>query len=106
MGLVVVDRAYQVTSWNRRSENSWGLREEEALGKELFTLDMGLPADALRQPLQRLMRGETPQETVEVDATNRRGRPTRCHIQMLPLTEVEGGVAGAVIMVDDPTERS
>ena len=34
-GIIVIDRKHQIQSWNRWSENTWGLRAEEVLGTML-----------------------------------------------------------------------
>ena len=35
LGLVIVDREMRVVAWNRGSEDMWGLRSAEAVGKPL-----------------------------------------------------------------------
>ena len=38
-----------VRTWNRWSENAWGLREEEVIGHRFGELDIGLPAKRARR---------------------------------------------------------
>ena len=51
-GVAVVDRDLRVRSWNRRAEDLWGLRADEAIGQHFLNLDIGLPFERLR-PLMR-----------------------------------------------------
>ncbi len=71
-------------------------------GLAAFTAILGgLPAERLREPLLALLQGQCPKEALVVDATNRRGRPVRCHVRMNPLTEANGEVAGALILIEE-----
>jgi two-component system, chemotaxis family, CheB/CheR fusion protein len=102
-GIVVLDAQRQVTSWNRWNENMWGLRMEEAKGRVLFGLDIGVPIERLRPAVDAALSGQTP-EPVRLDALDRRGRPITCEIMISPLS-ANGDVSGAVIAIDDITER-
>ena len=42
-GVIVLDHDMKGRSWNRWSENTWGLRSEEVLGHRLSSIDIGLP---------------------------------------------------------------
>ena len=55
-GVVVVDTDLKVRSWNRWSENAWGLREEEAIGQPFGTLDIGLPVQQIEPTLRQAVR--------------------------------------------------
>src|SRR5262249_42643993 len=46
-GVVVIDRNLKVAIWNRRSEDLWGLRSDEAVGQPFLGLDIGLPTENL-----------------------------------------------------------
>ncbi|HET7881156.1 MAG TPA: CheR family methyltransferase [Acetobacteraceae bacterium] len=98
-GVIVVDRELNVRSWNRWSENAWGLREEEAIGQPFARLDSGFPVHQLEQPLLRTVTEAMPNETV-VDALDRRGRAMKCRVRIAPLLH-EGTAHGAVILVED-----
>lgn len=103
-GVMVLNHELQVQVWNRRAEDLWGLRSEEALGKHFLNLDIGLPVDQLR-PLVRhaLAAGAEPRET-RLSAVNRRGRAISVRIACTPLVgaqETPGGVI--VVMEQDET---
>ena len=50
-GVIVVDTDLKVRSWNRWSENIWGLREEEAIDQSFGALDIGLPVQQVEPAL-------------------------------------------------------
>lgn len=82
LAVVVLNGELHVEVWNETATELWGLRQNEVVGKHFFALDIGLPMEQLRQPLQALSREpDTPLELV-VDATNRRGRAVRVKITL------------------------
>jgi len=99
-GVVVVDPELKVRSWNRWSENAWGLREEEVLGQPFGALDIGLPVHQLEPSVQKAATGSVASEAV-LDALDRRGRPMKCRVRVTPLLHDDRSTQGAVIMVED-----
>ena len=99
-GVMVVNTSLQLMVWNVRSEEFWGLRSEEVLGKNLLTLDIGLPVERLKKPLKVCLSTETFTE-IEVDATNRRGRSIRCRVSCAPLKSAAKVLTGAIIIVGE-----
>jgi two-component system CheB/CheR fusion protein len=99
-GIVVVDAELKVRSWNRWSENAWGLREEEVIGQSFNTLDIGLPVQQLVPPLRETLAGSKPVEAV-ADALDRRGRPLQCRVRISPLSYDDRSTQGAVLLVED-----
>jgi two-component system CheB/CheR fusion protein len=87
LGLIVMNKDYVVTGWNRTCEDMWGIREEEALGKELFSLDVGLNFHSLRSALAQVLRDGTGTEPIAMDAINRRGKPIQCNVRINPLAD-------------------
>jgi two-component system CheB/CheR fusion protein len=107
VGLIALNTRFVITSWNRMSEDTWGLRESEAVGKDFFTLDIGLPARALRDPLEALMQTNSGHDCREVDATNRRGRAIRCRVRMSPMNSLQGEVMGTLLSIEEnPAEAA
>ena len=78
--MVVLDENLRVQVWNARAHDLWGLRAEEVVGHSLMSLEIGLPLDPVREQIRRTLAGEGDHETVEVDATNRRGKAIRVRI--------------------------
>src|SRR5205085_4120681 len=56
-GVVVVDQDMVVLAWNNRSEDLWGMREEEVIGKHFLNLDIGLPVEKLRPLIRERLSG-------------------------------------------------
>jgi two-component system, chemotaxis family, CheB/CheR fusion protein len=103
-GLVVVDDNLTVQTWNAMAENLWGLRSEEVRGKGLLSLEIGLPAQELRQPIRACMSGEATIQEVTLDSTNRRGKPIRCRVTCTPMM-ADGAIRGAILLMEDETAR-
>jgi two-component system CheB/CheR fusion protein len=102
-GVIVVDRDLLVRVWNRWSEEEWGLRTDEVIGKNVFNLDIGLPLEELREPLRRLLGDSHGHETGSLSAVNRRGRTVALRVELtsLPLGAGAPGVMVVTEEVDD-----
>src|SRR5205814_8828047 len=83
-GVVVVDRELHVIAWNRRAEDLWGLRSEEAKGQNFLNLDIGLPTDQLRAAVRAAIGGDGEVREVVVHAVNRRGKNLACKVTSTP----------------------
>jgi two-component system, chemotaxis family, CheB/CheR fusion protein len=104
--VLVVDQDQRVLVWNRPAEDLWGVRREEAVGRHLLGLDIGLPLEQLKPLLRDVLEGEQPGEVQEVvlPALNRRGRSLEVRVTATPLRRLGNGVTGAIIVVDqDPS---
>ncbi len=101
-GIVVLDDAQVVKSWNRWSENAWGLRSEEAIGVNFFALDIGLPVQLLRNDICGAPSHDGQPSEHVLEAVDRRGRPMTCSVRVSALQgEPDGGV---VLVLEDVTE--
>jgi two-component system CheB/CheR fusion protein len=100
-GVVVVDRELYVIAWNHRAEDLWGLRADEVRGQNFLNLDIGLPADQLRQGIRSCLAGEQEHIEVLVKATNRRGRSITCKVTSTPLLGSGQEVRGAILMMEE-----
>lgn len=103
-GVVVLDGNLKTQSWNRWSENAWGLRAEEVIGREFLDLDIGLPVQRLRLELQRILAAEAAQVAMELEARDRRGRQIHVRVRALPLLRGERKPEGVVLVTEDVTE--
>ena len=56
VGVVVLDRSLSIQVWNAHSSELWGLRADEAEGRNLLALELGLPVEELRGPLRDVAR--------------------------------------------------
>jgi two-component system CheB/CheR fusion protein len=105
VGVVAVDNDLTVFFWNDEATNLWGVRADEAIGRSLPTLDIGLPVSEIKAPVQTLLAGKGDRQEVLVDAINRRGKPIRCRIITWTLRIGPTGTRhGAVLMMEEMRE--
>ena len=95
--VVVLDSDFRVRTWNRGSEELWGLRSHEVRGETFLKLDFGLPTSKLAESLQHCLKTGQRQGPISLNAVNRTGRPIVCTVMCSPLDDSGGGV---VIMMD------
>ncbi|MCV2491549.1 PAS domain-containing protein [Geodermatophilus sp. YIM 151500] len=98
-GLVVLDGGYRVLTWNTAAAELWGVREDEALGRLLADLDIGLPVDRVSPVLHELT-GSGAHQEVTVPAVNRRGKRIRLRVTASPLRDPAGRQTGTVLLMD------
>jgi two-component system CheB/CheR fusion protein len=89
---VVLAPDLSVAVWSQRAEDLWGLRKEETLGQPFLKMDIGIPLQALRRPIQDCLDGGADGDGngVSIDGVNRRGKPIRCRIHCTFLPEQNG----------------
>jgi PAS domain S-box-containing protein len=105
-GLIALDVAGRVRAWNRAMETRSGVPASEVMGHDLFEFFPQMQRDAWGESLRRLLRGELEEfafEAVEHE-TLRGGRVVVQNLKGSLLRE-SGRPAGAVILVEDITER-
>jgi len=100
LGVAVIglDENSKVRSWNRRAEELWGVRADEALGELFFGLDIGLPVSELRDLVKAAAAGGDVTELV-VNATSRRGKAMRCRVRAARAAGSEQ--AGVALLVEE-----
>jgi two-component system CheB/CheR fusion protein len=104
-GIIVLDRKHAIQSWNRWSENAWGLRAEEVTGTSFDALDIGLPVHLLREPMAAVRAGREEQIEQTVEGMDRRGRRILCRVTISSLLDESGGGHGLVLLFQDVTEE-
>jgi two-component system, chemotaxis family, CheB/CheR fusion protein len=67
--IVVLDRAFLVTSWNRAAERLWGLRASDALGRPFSALPIGSVTSAARDGITRIDADAPTTEVIELPVT-------------------------------------
>jgi two-component system CheB/CheR fusion protein len=100
-GAVVLDQNFNVSVWNERAEDLWGLRAEEVRGKSLFRLDIGLPLIDLRDPIRACLTGDSDHEQRVVEAVNRRGKKIKCRISCSPLVSSGKRRDGVILLMEE-----
>jgi two-component system CheB/CheR fusion protein len=103
--VIVLTDDLQVRVWSPGAEDMWGLRQEEAEGKSLLALDIGLPASEIAPRLRGLL-GESPDgsSTLQLTAVNRRGRTVNLRIGASALRTEAGAVTGVILVIDHAPE--
>ncbi|MFD7712085.1 CheR family methyltransferase [Streptomyces sp. NPDC059785] len=91
-GVVVLDPALRVRSWNSGAVDLWGLRSEEVLGQPFFELDFGLPTEPLRDTVQKVLDTGRRGAPLYVAAVSRLGKSMKCAVLCSPFDGDEGGV--------------
>jgi two-component system CheB/CheR fusion protein len=104
LGVAVVDKDLKIQLWNRRAEDLWGVRSDEAVGQPLLALDIGLPMAEVGKPLREALAGSDGHRTLEVQATNRRGKRFTCRIQAAAMMGASG--SSSVILLMEAVEGS
>jgi two-component system CheB/CheR fusion protein len=100
-GVAVLNRDLRIQAWNRRAEELWGLRREEAIGEHFLNLDIGLPTEKLRPMIRQALADGGTRGAVELEAVNRRGRQIRVRIECTALANGERAVSGVVLVMED-----
>jgi two-component system CheB/CheR fusion protein len=80
VGAAVLDGGLRVQLWNERAADLWGVRSDEVIGNSFFNLDIGLPAEQLRELIRAGSGGSPLHDEVVVTATTRKGRQIRCRV--------------------------
>jgi two-component system CheB/CheR fusion protein len=101
--VVVIEHDLNVLSWNSGATELWGLREEEARGKNLLALDIGLPVEQLKQPVRACISGHQETASVTLEAVNRRGRPVTVTVNISQLISPNREVRGAILLIESDT---
>ena len=104
-GIVVLDVRQTIQSWNRWSENTWGLRTEEVMGTSFASLDIGLPLHLLQDAIGAIQAGREEQLEEMLEGMDRRGRRILCRVVISGLLDENGGKQGAVLVFQDVTEE-
>ena len=93
-GVVVFDPAGTVVTWNHAAERLWGLRREQAIGRDFFTLP--IDTAAIRGPFQRVLETGGALEAGSVSYTLPGGETRRALLRLSPLRHGSAEVSGAV----------
>ncbi|WP_019136771.1 CheR family methyltransferase [Cellulomonas massiliensis] len=98
-GVAVVDLGMRVLAWNGGSTELWGVREDEALGQDVGSLDIGLPVEPLLPLVSQQLAGAAEDATVRLPAVNRRGRPIEVDVTVTAMRRSAREVTGAILVM-------
>lgn len=99
-GVTVIGQDMRIQVWNRRAEELWGLRQDEAVGQHFLHLDIGLPIDQLRPIIRQTLGGDDGPHELQLKAVNRRGRTINVRVLCTPLQSTRPGNAGAILVIE------
>ncbi|HVH62455.1 MAG TPA: CheR family methyltransferase [Candidatus Dormibacteraeota bacterium] len=100
LGAAVLDNQLRVLIWNERAADLWGVRSDEATGKSLFSLDIGLPVDELRQMINAVLRGDGQHQEANVKALTRKGKTIECRVIAHTLSDGDSAT-GVVLLMEE-----
>jgi two-component system, chemotaxis family, CheB/CheR fusion protein len=101
--VAVLDQDMRILVWNQRSEDMWGVRQDEVQGKHLLNLDIGLPVDRILPALRTVLSdgsSDPAGQTMVLAAINRRGRRINCRVTCSPLLGSDEHVRGAIVLIE------
>jgi two-component system CheB/CheR fusion protein len=101
LGVVVMNGDLVIDLWNDVAADMWGLRQDEVRGRHFLGLDIGLPVQHLRQPLNALRHDSGAPVEVVLDATNRRGRAIRVRVVCAHTGSDRSDSRGVVVVMQE-----
>jgi PAS domain S-box-containing protein len=105
-GIIGLDAEGRIRTWNRALADRYGIPEVDVLGQPLFAAFPALEREGLREEIDRLLRGEAREFLRRhfEHETRHRGRAV-LNIRGTALGGSAGEIAGAVLAVEDVTDR-
>ncbi|MCT7983450.1 PAS domain S-box protein [Laspinema sp. A4] len=99
--VIVVDRQFNVQTWNEAAQNIWGPKADEVKNKSLFNLDIGLPLERLRDPLYQCLSGTQSGQEIFMDALNSQGDSIQCRLSFNPLKDGSKEPHGVILLIKE-----
>ena len=105
-GIVGLDAAGRIRTWNRALADRYGVTEAEVLGRNLFDAFPPLEWEGLRPEVDGLLSGAKPSIFLQhfEHETRHRGRVV-LNVRGSSLRTATGDIAGAVLAIEDVTDR-
>ncbi len=99
--VIVVDRQFQIQTWNDSAQNLWGLQSNDVQNQSLFSLDIGLPVERLREPLYQCLSGKQPGQEILINVLNHRGNSIQCRLSFNPLKDGSNEPHGVILLIKE-----
>jgi two-component system CheB/CheR fusion protein len=99
-GVVVVDPDLRILLWNDSASDMWGVLSEDAVGKSILELDIGLPIERLGPSLRAFLRDDSERDELVVTGVDRHGNDSSCRVIFTILRLEDHGKQGAVIQME------
>jgi len=90
-GLFVLDEAFTVRGWNRAAAGMWGLRAEDALNRDFFSLPIGEATAVLRDPAQAVLATRS-RQVVERVPYVQQGNSRKLTVELHPLVAGDASI--------------
>ncbi len=104
-GIVVLDREGRITDWNRAMEERYGVPAGEVRGLPIWVVFPTLKAEGFEKVLPRILQENTEVALEGFEYETRDRRLVTVNIKGSPLRTPVGEVIGAVLTLEDVTER-
>jgi PAS domain S-box-containing protein len=95
-GVIGLDHAAVVRTWNQAAERMWGLRSEQVLGREVFTLALGEFGRRLRTAFDAMVETGEAQRLASVAYSLPGASELHASVRIAPVKDVTGNVIGGV----------
>jgi two-component system, NtrC family, sensor kinase len=103
-GLAVVNRDDRIVRWNRRLEELYGLRHEEAVTRRLDDVFSSEFFEVLRSARHESMEGGAFYR-VPLTTKHEPSRRLLVNVATTPLRESDGAIAGTIVIIEDISSR-
>jgi len=104
VGIFTIDPTFNVTSWNKKIQELTGISKEEAIYKNIFSLIPVLREDNIHQRISQVVHHGGTTELGHIYSLNPLGENLCCAYKISPIRK-NGDIKGAVLMVDDITQK-
>jgi two-component system, chemotaxis family, CheB/CheR fusion protein len=98
-GMVVMDKLGVVRTWNHAAERMWGLRSEQVVGRDFFSLPLAALVQLARPAFQRMLATGEVQQFDRVPYTIPGGAERLGRLRLVPITDGGGEISGGVASV-------
>lgn len=104
-GVAVLDWQDRIRMWNRRAEDLWGVRSDEAVGQHLLNLDIGLLDGPRRDVVREMLLGQGDDGGRTLRTVNRRGQPLSVHVMVAHVGDDQGQHSKILVMEERPQSQ-
>lgn len=105
-GLVVLDRALRVSTWNTGMEQISGIKRAQALEKSLFDVFPDLADDLLRERIGETLADGQPRDIRNYTFSPPTGNEFIGYVKISGLRPSEDVVSGVILSIEDVTEKA
>lgn len=104
-GIVAVDREGRITTWNRYMEEEYKVKRRKVMGKNIFEFFPPIQTDGIGQGIRTVLNSGQPLVLDRVRHKTKRVGERIIDLKTYPLKDTRGKVIGAVLLIDDVTEK-